>query len=126
VEFFKYHCSRTRGFDQLTTERYYFCHLEIPEWAIECYKKIGILIFGCGVEQLTTEIAKYSVGRLRPHFFAVREMISDCSIVRDWHANHLYNFRFVNQSSMMAQHAMILLILDVILRIIHAKEVAVK
>lgn len=44
---------------------------EIPDWLVECYKKIGIFAFGAAVSQLTTDIAKYSIGRLRPHFMAV-------------------------------------------------------
>ncbi|EDW01213.1 putative phosphatidate phosphatase isoform X1 [Drosophila grimshawi] len=54
-----------------TPRRYIFMNYEIPDWMIECYKKIGIFGFGAAVTQLTTDIAKYSIGRLRPHFFAV-------------------------------------------------------
>ncbi|KAH8272943.1 hypothetical protein KR018_011892, partial [Drosophila ironensis] len=50
---------------------YHIFHMELPEWVIECYAKIGALIFGLGAEQLTTNIAKYSIGRLRPHFFSL-------------------------------------------------------
>lgn len=51
--------------------RYVFMQHEIPDWLVECYKKIGIFAFGAAVSQLTTDIAKYSIGRLRPHFIAV-------------------------------------------------------
>jgi len=44
---------------------------DLPDWLIECYKKVGIYAFGAVVSQLTTDIAKYSIGRLRPHFMAV-------------------------------------------------------
>ncbi|XP_013097619.2 putative phosphatidate phosphatase [Stomoxys calcitrans] len=71
VEFFKANSHKMRSFGNLSSSNYYFWHLEIPDWAIECYKRIGLLIFGSGVCELTTDIAKYSVGRLRPHFFAV-------------------------------------------------------
>lgn len=54
-----------------SARRYVFMNYEIPEWLVECYKKIGIFGFGAAVSQLTTDIAKYSIGRLRPHFFAV-------------------------------------------------------
>ncbi|XP_071118611.1 phospholipid phosphatase 1-like [Haliotis cracherodii] len=37
----------------------------------KCYKIIIVFIFGSAVTQLLTEIGKFSIGRLRPHFFAV-------------------------------------------------------
>ncbi|XP_030559970.1 putative phosphatidate phosphatase isoform X1 [Drosophila novamexicana] len=54
-----------------TSRRYVFMSYEIPDWLIECYKKMGVFAFGAAVSQLTTDIAKYSIGRLRPHFIAV-------------------------------------------------------
>uniref|UniRef100_A0A0K8URV0 Putative phosphatidate phosphatase n=2 Tax=Bactrocera latifrons TaxID=174628 RepID=A0A0K8URV0_BACLA len=71
VEFFLSHYNRTHGLCNVTFQRYFFCGLEIADWIVESYKKIGLLIFGSGVGQLTMDIAKYSIGRLRPHFFAV-------------------------------------------------------
>lgn len=71
LEFFKANSHKMRSFGNLSSSNYYFCHLEVPDWAIECYKRVGLLIFGSGVCELTTDIAKYSIGRLRPHFFAV-------------------------------------------------------
>lgn len=41
------------------------------EWVINAYKQIGVFGFGAACSQLTTDIAKYSIGRLRPHFFSV-------------------------------------------------------
>ncbi|MFT7801567.1 phospholipid phosphatase 3-like [Arapaima gigas] len=35
------------------------------------YKQVGVFIFGCAISQSFTDIAKVSVGRLRPHFLAV-------------------------------------------------------
>lgn len=35
------------------------------------YKGIGTFIFGAAISQSLTDIAKYSVGRLRPHFVAI-------------------------------------------------------
>ncbi|XP_069460441.1 phospholipid phosphatase 3-like isoform X2 [Ambystoma mexicanum] len=34
------------------------------------YKEIGVFLFGCTVGQSLTNIAKLSIGRLRPHFLA--------------------------------------------------------
>ncbi|XP_017066239.1 putative phosphatidate phosphatase isoform X2 [Drosophila eugracilis] len=53
------------------SRRYVFMNYDLPDWLIECYKKVGIYAFGAVVSQLTTDIAKYSIGRLRPHFIAV-------------------------------------------------------
>ncbi|XP_005183352.2 putative phosphatidate phosphatase [Musca domestica] len=75
LEFFKANSHKMRSFGNLSSSNYYFCHLEVPDWAIECYKRVGLLIFGSGVCELTTDIAKYSIGRLRPHFFAVCQPI---------------------------------------------------
>nr|XP_033772584.1 phospholipid phosphatase 3 [Geotrypetes seraphini] len=35
------------------------------------YKQVGCFAFGCAISQSFTDIAKVSVGRLRPHFLAV-------------------------------------------------------
>lgn len=35
------------------------------------YKQVGLFIFGCAVSQSFTDIAKVSVGRMRPHFLDV-------------------------------------------------------
>lgn len=43
----------------------------IPVWMQHAYKFIGILAFGAACSQLTTDIAKYTIGRLRPHFINV-------------------------------------------------------
>lgn len=61
-------------FDDLIAKNnsnYSLWHFNVPEWLTECYKHIGLLIFGAGICDLTTSITKYSVGRLRPHFLAV-------------------------------------------------------
>lgn len=49
---------------------------EIPAWAWEAYRVVGIFLFGCACQQLTTDVAKYTVGRLRPHFFDVSILYS--------------------------------------------------
>ncbi|XP_023171536.2 putative phosphatidate phosphatase isoform X2 [Drosophila hydei] len=54
-----------------SARRYIFMSYEIPDWLVECYKKMGVFAFGAAASQLTTDIAKYSIGRLRPHFIAV-------------------------------------------------------
>ncbi|KAH8309145.1 hypothetical protein KR059_006163, partial [Drosophila kikkawai] len=73
VEFFRAQDSRLHGPFQKHRlgSGYHLCHLELPFWLLECYRKIGIFVFGLGVEQLTTNIAKYAIGRLRPHFYTL-------------------------------------------------------
>uniref|UniRef100_A0A7M4ED25 Phospholipid phosphatase 3 n=2 Tax=Crocodylus porosus TaxID=8502 RepID=A0A7M4ED25_CROPO len=46
------------------------------------YKQVGCFAFGCAISQSFTDIAKVSVGRLRPHFLEVCDPVyseSDCS-----------------------------------------------
>ncbi|XP_017147928.1 putative phosphatidate phosphatase isoform X1 [Drosophila miranda] len=87
VEFFRGQDKRLHGTYKSQKTRtgsgYHLCHLELPYWLLECYRKIGIFIFGLGVEQLTANIAKYAIGRLRPHFFTLCQPVlwdgSNCS-----------------------------------------------
>lgn len=72
VELFK---ANIKQQSSTTSRRYVFNGWEVPEWMIECYKKLGIFGFGAATCQLATDIAKYSIGRLRPHFFAVCQPI---------------------------------------------------
>uniref|UniRef100_A0A0K8TTU9 Putative lipid phosphate phosphatase n=1 Tax=Tabanus bromius TaxID=304241 RepID=A0A0K8TTU9_TABBR len=66
-----------------TRHRYRLFSFDVPSWAVEAYKQIGVFGFGAACSQLTTDIAKYSIGRLRPHFYSVCEPImkdgSNCS-----------------------------------------------
>lgn len=43
----------------------------VPTWITNAYRQIGVFAFGAALNTLTTDIAKYSIGRLRPHFFSV-------------------------------------------------------
>lgn len=56
------------------------CGRSIHPWVWNCYKVIGMFGFGIACFQLTTDIAKYTIGRImRPHFFAVCVPDVDCS-----------------------------------------------
>ncbi|XP_022225465.2 putative phosphatidate phosphatase isoform X1 [Drosophila obscura] len=87
VEFFRGQDKRLHGPFKSQMARtgsgYHICHLELSYWLLECYRKIGIFIFGLGVEQLTANVAKYAIGRLRPHFFTLCQPVlwdgSNCS-----------------------------------------------
>lgn len=47
---------------------------DVPLWVQNSYIQIGVFAFGAACSQLTTDIAKYSIGRLRPHFYTVRNL----------------------------------------------------
>ena len=43
----------------------------VHPYLVAVYQAVGAVCFGAAVCQLTTDIAKYSLGRLRPHFLDV-------------------------------------------------------
>lgn len=43
----------------------------IPVWLWQSYCVIGVFAFGAACSQLTTDVMKYTIGRLRPHFYTV-------------------------------------------------------
>lgn len=43
----------------------------VPPWIGRLYSTVGIFVFGAVVTKLLTDVAKYTVGRLRPHFIDV-------------------------------------------------------
>lgn len=51
----------------------------IPRVIWNIYMKIGVFLFGACMSQLTTDIAKYSIGRLRPHFLFVCQSDVNCT-----------------------------------------------
>ncbi|XP_073400649.1 phospholipid phosphatase 3 isoform X1 [Dendrobates tinctorius] len=44
------------------------------------YKQVGCFVFGCAISQSFTDIAKVSIGRLRPHFIEVCNPRINCSL----------------------------------------------
>lgn len=56
----------------------------IPYWVVEAYKSIGMFGFGAACSQLLTDVGKYTIGRLRPHFFDVcKPMMPDKTTCKD-------------------------------------------
>ncbi|XP_041984769.1 putative phosphatidate phosphatase [Aricia agestis] len=51
----------------------------VPGWLWAGYSTIGIYTFGAACQQLTSNSAKYVIGRLRPHFFDVCNPIPSSS-----------------------------------------------
>ncbi|CAB3242436.1 unnamed protein product [Arctia plantaginis] len=43
----------------------------VAGWIWESYNTIGVFVFGAACQQLTSDLAKPVIGRLRPHFFSV-------------------------------------------------------
>ncbi|KAJ8681856.1 hypothetical protein QAD02_017648 [Eretmocerus hayati] len=57
----------------------------IPPWMSMAYAKIGMFGFGAATTVLTTDVAKYTVGRLRPHFMTLCDPTIDCSLPENHH-----------------------------------------
>lgn len=64
---------------------YKFMGHSIPSWLLNSYKVIGVFGFGAASSQLTTDIAKYTIGRLRPHFISVCVPNINCSLPENQH-----------------------------------------
>lgn len=52
-------------------QRFVFVGARIPSFVSECYKIIGVYLFGLGLALLVIRVTKFSTGRLRPYFFDV-------------------------------------------------------
>jgi len=57
----------------------------VPSWVAMAYGKIGHFGYGAATTALTTDIAKYTIGRLRPHFLQVCKPNIDCSLPENQH-----------------------------------------
>lgn len=57
-----------------------FMNYTINPWVRRCYCIIGVFGFGAASNQLLTDIAKYTIGRLRPHFWDVCKPSVNCSL----------------------------------------------
>ncbi|XP_060536290.1 putative phosphatidate phosphatase isoform X2 [Cylas formicarius] len=75
----------------------YFMGWNVPQWVYNGYCAIGIFAFGAACSQLTTDVMKYTIGRLRPHFYTVCEPNIDCSLPENQHIYHI-NFSCTNPS----------------------------
>lgn len=51
---------------------------KVPLWLQNSYRHIGFFIFGALCAQMTTHMMKFSMGRLRPHFFDLCKPSVDC------------------------------------------------
>lgn len=63
---------------------YKFLDYDIPSFFVLCYKCIGIFGFAAASSQLITDVGKYTIGRLRPHFMAVCKPNINCTSEAKW------------------------------------------
>lgn len=56
-----------------------FGQWKIPVWVYESYYVLGVFLFGCAAQQLTTDVMKYTIGRLRPHFYTLCKPSYNCT-----------------------------------------------
>ncbi|KAL1130389.1 hypothetical protein AAG570_013327, partial [Ranatra chinensis] len=61
------------------------CGKHIPLWLSNSYKVIGVFGFGAVCSQLLTDIGKYSIGRLRPHFMDICSPNISCDMPENQH-----------------------------------------
>ncbi|KAF7278004.1 putative phosphatidate phosphatase [Rhynchophorus ferrugineus] len=71
-------------------DRKTFCFLKwkLPYWVYNLYCAIGMFAFGAACSQLTTDVMKYTIGRLRPHFYTVCQPSINCSLPENQHVYH--------------------------------------
>lgn len=67
----------------------------VHPWVWRCYQIIGVFGFGVACSHLITDVAKYSIGRLRPHFFDVCDPMIDCTNSSN-HFRYILNFKCRN------------------------------
>lgn len=67
------------------------------EYVVCVYKSVGSFVFGAALSQSLTDIAKYSVGRLRPHFLTVCK--PDWNLI-DCKSGYIENFTCTGDSTL--------------------------
>lgn len=55
------------------TSSYTFFRRAVHPYLVSLYITVGAFLMGCAICQSSTDLIKYSIGRLRPHFLAVCE-----------------------------------------------------
>lgn len=88
------------------TRKVFFMGANIPYWWYNAYYVILVFAFGMACSQLSTDIMKYTVGRLRPHFLTVCRPNIDCSLPANRHVYHVdFNCTssFINNARIMKE-----------------------
>ncbi|VVC44560.1 Hypothetical protein CINCED_3A021318 [Cinara cedri] len=60
--------------------RYSLLGTNIPNWLYSVYNNLLWFLFGAACSQLTTDIGKYTIGRLRPHFLYICKPNVECDV----------------------------------------------
>ncbi|XP_044015928.1 putative phosphatidate phosphatase isoform X2 [Aphidius gifuensis] len=68
---------------------------KIAPWIPMAYNKIGLFAFGALISVFLTDTAKYSIGRLRPHFIDVCRPNISCDNNNSFEFQHKYHVNFV-------------------------------
>uniref|UniRef100_A0A224XH03 Putative lipid phosphate phosphatase n=1 Tax=Panstrongylus lignarius TaxID=156445 RepID=A0A224XH03_9HEMI len=76
----------------------------VPLWLSNSYKVIGVFLFGAACSQLTTDIAKYMIGRLRPHFIDICNPDVDCSQPAN-RFRYIYEFNCLKKNTSLIKDA---------------------
>ncbi|XP_062619067.1 phospholipid phosphatase 1-like isoform X1 [Saccostrea cucullata] len=59
------------------------------KFVISVYRTLSSFFFGAAITQMLTDIAKYSIGRLRPHFYSVcKPSIQNCT----WNTGYIEDY----------------------------------
>ncbi|KAA0201153.1 hypothetical protein HAZT_HAZT003356 [Hyalella azteca] len=77
-------------------KRVHVCGRPLHSYFWSLYNNVGCFLFGCAVSQLLTDVAKYSIGRLRPHFLSICN--PDWSTVR-LHVQNTFCYSTLRQAS---------------------------
>lgn len=54
--------------DPQVRKNYALCKREVHPYFVAVYKSVGYFLLGCAISQVSTDISKYLIGRLRPFF----------------------------------------------------------
>lgn len=69
---------------------------QISPLIVLLYKQIGIFLFGACISMILTDVGKYSIGRLRPHFIAACKPNINITICPPNEYQYIENFSCIN------------------------------
>ncbi|CAL4099541.1 unnamed protein product [Meganyctiphanes norvegica] len=75
----------------------FICKRRIPARLAAISSSIGFFLFGCACIQVVTDVTKYSIGRLRPHFHAACQTNwTSVNCTKDNHSLYIQSFTCPN------------------------------
>lgn len=81
-----------------------FMDYSINSWVWKSYCVIGVFGFGAACSQFLTDVAKYTIGRLRPHFYYVCQPDTDCSLPYNKY-RYIEDFTCINSDQKLIREA---------------------